>query len=442
MAQANRLFVVLIGGLRPSRVLRAVGVARTEWSPFRGGSTYASNSRAIDTCPARRGRSGPARVGRSHRADSRFDRRRRRDPLDRAQNDSVSDAGVEFSEGDTLLGRAQESADMRSFTLTAAPKNPAALQVRSAGRRLDVTQPAPPASLTAPELPALLPEAAVDPGKPGPFGTTKGEYVLDPVRFPGYAQPIEMDAVVVAPKGAPGKRPLVLFLHGRHFTCFSKTDPNRITIDWPCAADMTPVPSHRGYLKARTARLAGLRDSLDLRDGSTAGRTIADAVRSVVLVVRHHWRSGRGRRPRQRARRRQSAPADMSKYCSSALPRWRGRRPRATDSITPPPGDTGLTAGALVHQGDVLIGPRSREPAARRAVGDVLPGCDGDGRTCRARSSSTRSVASAVVRTAQRALRGRRDHDYYNSEWTPGQAEAPASTTGTIRTAPCARRAS
>src|SRR5689334_5538591 len=48
----------------------------------------------------------------------------------------LSDAGVEFWEGDRLLGMAAESANLRTFTLRAALKDPAALQVRSAGKRL------------------------------------------------------------------------------------------------------------------------------------------------------------------------------------------------------------------------------------------------------------------------------------------------------------------
>src|SRR5690349_3977508 len=59
------------------------------------------------------------------------------------------DAGVEFWEGDRFLGRAQESANLRTYTLKAALKDPAALQVRSAGKRLDVPEP-PAAGLSAP----------------------------------------------------------------------------------------------------------------------------------------------------------------------------------------------------------------------------------------------------------------------------------------------------
>ena len=39
-----------------------------------------------------------------------------------------------------------------------------------------------------------------------------------------------MRGVVVAPQGAPGKRPLALFLHGRHATCY--TDAETDSIEW------------------------------------------------------------------------------------------------------------------------------------------------------------------------------------------------------------------
>jgi hypothetical protein len=50
-----------------------------------------------------------------------------------------------------------------------------------------------------------------------------------------------MQAVVVAPKGATGKRPLALFLHGRHYTCY-KPGTDDITGDWPCPAGTEAVP--------------------------------------------------------------------------------------------------------------------------------------------------------------------------------------------------------
>src|SRR5687767_15155970 len=132
----------------------------------------------------------------------------------------MGDAAVEFYAGDRLLGR-PVTTDHRTFTLRAdRPVNPAELQVRAGGRRLDAAPPRAQRAAAAPTVPGPARPAAVDPGVPGPYATTTGEYTLDSVRLPVYPEPVEMQAVVVAPTGAPGPRPLALFLHGRHFTCF------------------------------------------------------------------------------------------------------------------------------------------------------------------------------------------------------------------------------
>ena len=62
----------------------------------------------------------------------------------------------------------------------------------------------------------------IDPGQRGPYRTTTGEYSLPGVPLPDYPAEVEMQAVVVAPQDARGTRPLALFLHGRHFTCFQR----------------------------------------------------------------------------------------------------------------------------------------------------------------------------------------------------------------------------
>jgi hypothetical protein len=56
-----------------------------------------------------------------------------------------------------------------------------------------------------------------------------------------------MRPVVVAPQGAAGARPLALFLHGRHATCYRGEEDSN---DWPCPEGYAPIPSHRGCLQA------------------------------------------------------------------------------------------------------------------------------------------------------------------------------------------------
>ncbi|MET9231984.1 hypothetical protein [Lentzea sp. NPDC003310] len=349
----------------------------------------------------------------------------------------VLDAGVEFWEGDRFLGRAAESSDLRSFTLKAALTDPAALQVRSAGRRLDVPQP-PVSGLSVPELPALAPEADVDPGTPGPYATTTGEYALDPVRLPEYPVPVEMEAVVVAPQGAPGKRPLALFLHGRHFTCYSKSDPNRIALSWPCPTGMTAVPSHKGYLKAQ--RLLASQGYLTVSISANAvnaqdAQTVDAGAQGRSSLVRHHlakwadWAAGQGSPPDVV---RSGPPADLSKVLLVGHSRGgEGVNRAATDSLTPPPGDTGFSGPVRWSiAGTVMVGPTifGHNPAPDVPSVTFLPGCDGDVSDLQGQIlvDQTRGLSRGEALHSALYMIGA-NHNYFNSEWTPGQAEAPAS---------------
>ena len=47
--------------------------------------------------------------------------------------------------------------------------------------------------------------------------------------------------------GAPAPLPLVLFLHGRHSTCYGLDPEPFVTGDWPCPEGTLPIPSHQGY---------------------------------------------------------------------------------------------------------------------------------------------------------------------------------------------------
>ncbi len=117
----------------------------------------------------------------------------------------VGDARVEFHAAGRLLGLPKAAEDGHTFRLAlhgAAPLKD--LQVLAAGRRLDApadnTGERPKNSLTVAQPPAPLPANSVDPADRR-YRTVTGEYHLDPVRLPGLARPVEMQAVV-APTGA------------------------------------------------------------------------------------------------------------------------------------------------------------------------------------------------------------------------------------------------
>ena len=93
--------------------------------------------------------------------------------------------------------------------------------------------------------PALL---AQDPTQPGPFAVTREEYnfgdtAFQPTNFPG---PVELLASVHHPTDlSGGPFPLIVFLHGRHATCFN--GQGAAFLEWPCSDGRTPIPSYQGY---------------------------------------------------------------------------------------------------------------------------------------------------------------------------------------------------
>jgi hypothetical protein len=87
-----------------------------------------------------------------------------------------------------------------------------------------------------------------DPGAPGALAVTREEYdfgdtAFTPTDFPG---PVELRASIHYPTNlALGPFPVVLFLHGRHATCFVG---GTALLQWPCTSNNSqPIPSYKGY---------------------------------------------------------------------------------------------------------------------------------------------------------------------------------------------------
>ncbi|MER6144958.1 hypothetical protein ABT174_33835 [Streptomyces sparsogenes] len=355
----------------------------------------------------------------------------------------MGDARVEFRTGGRLLGVPKPARDGRTFRLvlgTTRPERLTALRVTAAGRRLDAAADDTHRSGSrVARMPAQAPANGVDPGKPGSYRTVTGEYDLAPVRLPGFDTPVEMTAEVVAPKGATGSRPLALFLHGRHETCYKPGSEDGVTGDWPCADGSKPIPSHLGYL--RDQRLLASQgyvtvsisaNGINAQDWQ-AEDSGAQARSSLVRQHLAHWADWTAHRSSAPAVVREAAKADLSRVLLVGHSRGgEGVNRAAMDSLYPPPAAEDGYRGPVRWKvrGTVLIGPTifGQNPVADVPSVTLLPGCDGDVSDLQGENfvDGTRGISRGTALHSAVYLVGA-NHNYFNSEWTPGEAAAPAT---------------
>ncbi|MFI2433461.1 hypothetical protein [Streptomyces sp. NPDC018693] len=360
---------------------------------------------------------------------------------------AMGDARVEFHANDQLLGVPEPGEDGRTFRLDLADARTADLkdlQVLAGGRRLDApaaqdarrggSSPA----ATPPPASGKAPAGAVDPGKPGSYRTVRGEYDLDPVKLPGFAEPIEMRAVVVAPAGATGKRPLALFLHGRHSTCYKPGAEDDTTGAWPCADGYRPIPSHKGYLRDQQLLASQGYVTVSISANGINGQDWqaedggAQARSSLVRQHLARWADWSAHPAKAPADVRKAPRADLSRVLLVGHSRGgEGVNRAAMDSLYPPPADQDGYRGKArwTVRGTVLIGPTifGQNPVADVPSATILPGCDGDVSDLQGQVyvDGTRGVSRGTALHSAVYVVGA-NHNFFNSEWTPGQAEAPA----------------
>ncbi|MEU9348333.1 hypothetical protein AB0D74_44765 [Streptomyces sp. NPDC048278] len=356
----------------------------------------------------------------------------------------MGDARVEFRADGRLLGVPEPERDGHTFRLgldgarAGALKN---LQVWSGGRRLDSRPAAKPgvAPPAAVRPPAPLPANPVDPGKPGPYRTKTGSYRLRSVRLPGFSVPVEMQAMVVAPAGAAGARPLALFLHGRHATCYApQGGSDDASGAWPCPAGTLPVPSHRGYLRDQRLLASQGYVTVSISANGINGQDWqaedggAQARSSLIRLHLAHWADWAHDPHHAPAIVRESPRADLSRVLLIGHSRGgEGVDRAALDSLYPPPAaQDGYHGRVRWHiSGTVLIGPTvfGQNPVPDVPSVTILPGCDGDVSDLQGEVyvDGTRGVSSGKALHSAVYVIGA-DHNFFNTEWTPGQAQAPA----------------
>ncbi|MEU6819125.1 hypothetical protein ABZ921_00750 [Streptomyces atriruber] len=356
---------------------------------------------------------------------------------------AMGDARVEFYSGDRLLGRPLAAQDGRSFRLPlhGARIGPAReLKVLAAGRRLDEAgshaKSRGPRTGQAARPAEPLPANGVDPGKPGRYRTVTGSYTLKSVRLPGFPEPVEMKANVVGPTDAPGKRPLALFLHGRHYTCYGAGGERQMV--WPCEAGLKPVPSHKGYQRAQKLLASQGYVTVSIAANGINGqdqRAEDGGAQARSTLVRQHlarWADWAEKRSTAPAGVRAVAPADLSRVLLVGHSRGgEGVDRAALDSLYSPPADQDVPTGPVRWKirGNVLIGPTlfGQNPAPDVPSATILPGCDGDVSDLQGELyvDGTRGVSRGTALHSAVYMVGA-NHNFFNSEWTPGQSTAPA----------------
>jgi len=325
----------------------------------------------------------------------------------------------------TSLGPATVSANSRELSIVipgnSAP-DPEDLAVRLSGRYLD--RPEPVATVSAAPWvprPEVTTELGFDPGRRGHLAIVTSGYSRAPYSFAGMRR-LEMKGHVVAPAD-PAVRmnaPLVLFLHGRHSSCFRGGKDPRLGPSWPCPAGMKPVPSLRGYdylqrtLASQgfvTVAIAanGINGQDDhLADGGASAR--ADLVeRHLDLWAR--W-VGSGRRE-----------ADLSRVILIGHSRGGEGVNRAAEQIP--------VAAPYRIAGQILLAPTdfARQSAAFIPTVTVLPYCDGDvsGLDGQVYTDASIRLASGDSSLKSSVVMFGANHNYFNTEWTPGISKAESS---------------
>lgn len=159
----------------------------------------------------------------------------------------VSDAPTIEVDGESI-GIATESADGRSlsvFTTDPAVTRADDVEAGWASRSSAAT----PSARSNQVLPAAIDNETLDadPSAPGAYDWTEsiykfGDQSVDLAAIGGIRG--ELEGKLYLPD-APGERPVVLLLHGRHGYCYGPGSANPLR--WPCSATQLSIPSYLGY---------------------------------------------------------------------------------------------------------------------------------------------------------------------------------------------------
>ncbi|MDN5852483.1 MAG: hypothetical protein L0K86_06475, partial [Actinomycetia bacterium] len=330
----------------------------------------------------------------------------------------IMSARPEFRIGDRVIGypTVVNGRTLRLDGVTAS--NSDDLQVWLGARRLDGPTPALRTGSVPDVETAQARPAGVQPAEPGPYETKSFDYRYGTLPWRRYPADMEVLGQAVVPKGVDDA-PLVLLLHGRHGACYGKGDNGT----WPCAGASKPVPSFRGYtyLQRRLATQgyatvsisANAINQQDFRDkdGGAMARS---------KLVRHHLKL-------------------LADKAAESGNRWTGRlamdqvvlvgHSRGGEGVNQAAADSRGSAPYSIV-GQLLLAPTdfAQHTAGYTPTVVALPYCDGDVYDLQGQRFVDASAGLARGDNAIRSsvlVRGA-NHNYFNTEWTPGTSQAPS----------------
>jgi hypothetical protein len=304
------------------------------------------------------------------------------------------------------------------------------LEVWWGGRRLDANAPAnvfrTPVGAAAPAATLPTPTVNTDPAQRGNYTTRRASYNLTALDIDEYPVPLEVVAEVTDPPRAPGKRPLIIFLHGRHATCYQGGPNGNDSGDWPCLPGWQPIPSHKGYryiadILASQGFIIVSISANGINGQDYLSEDLGTSSRSIL--IRHHlsrwaqWNANGGDPWSNRFRDR----LDLNQVV--LVGHSRGGEGVHKAAIDASPSDPYKIVG-LVTFGPTAFGHQVT-PDIHSA--NILPTCDGDVSDLQGQAyiDTSRDIAySEALRSA--IISVGTNHNFFNTEWTPGLAAAPS----------------
>ncbi len=323
------------------------------------------------------------------------------------------------------IGVAATSIDQRTLTVTTTDPGVADARSVVAGSTATVERPTGPAA-SAQATPRSVPEEApapldADPAAAGPYSVVRADYDLgdqaETIR--GFAgRKGELRAAVWLPADAPGRRPVAVFLHGRHEACSGGTPSDA---GWPCGKGQTVIPSHLGYAAAAQALASNgvvvvsiSANAINALDGTYADD--GGALARGQLVLDHLallQRADAGSEPRLSSR----LVGKLDLQHVGLMGHSRG-------------GDGVVRAALLNAQrkqpfGIVSVMPLAPTDFGRTTLPDVdtavvLPYCDGDVSDLQGQhffDDSRTAYGDDVLRSSVLVMGA--NHNFFNSTWTP-----------------------